>query len=305
MNNNSAQFGQSIIIVGLARNLAHCIEKEIRRIEKLFRGFSQVDWVIVESDSDDNTLKILSELSRKIENFNVVSLGRLRDSIPHRVERIAICRNHYLSFIEERLKADAQTWVCIFDLDRLNLKLKKSSIENAIGSGIADVYFANQQGPYYDIFALRHKYFNPNDCFDVQKKLTDEGVDLHLATEMAVYSKMIRIPKASAPLDVDSAFGGFGIYRSTALTGLRYSHEIEGKLVCEHVPLNLALAARGYRLVIMPNLVNARYTEHTRHLRRSRYICTPVRSLTKNLLFWAVGESRSQKMYEKLLEFRR
>ena len=36
-----------------------------------------INWLLIESDSSDNTLKILDKLKKKDKNFNYKSLGKL------------------------------------------------------------------------------------------------------------------------------------------------------------------------------------------------------------------------------------
>ena len=77
-----------ILIVGLANNCSKTIKDEIKNIDISFSGFKKKNWLIVESDSNDNTFEILNSIN-DIENFYFTGLGILKDRFPKRTERIA------------------------------------------------------------------------------------------------------------------------------------------------------------------------------------------------------------------------
>ena len=117
---------------------------------------------------------------------------------------------------------------------------------------------ANQWGPYYDVFALRHEVWSPNNCWDVQRFLGNRGMNEAEATACAVYSRMISISESEDWIEVDSAFGGLGI------RGLRYQGlNPRGEEVSEHVSFNQQIRDRGGRVFINPRLINGALNEHS------------------------------------------
>ena len=82
-------------------------------------------------------------------------------------------------------------------------------IEDKKWSGL----FANQSGLYYDIYALRSRGWCEVNCFEEYEFLSNQ-YGRKIAKEIAIWSKMKRIAKKSALIEVDSAFGGLGIYRT-------------------------------------------------------------------------------------------
>ena len=89
----------SIVVVGTARNCAQWIAGTIADLQEALSGFRRVQWLIVESDSDDDTPAQLQALSRRIGQFEVRHLGMVRTRLPLRTERLAYCRNTYLPVV--------------------------------------------------------------------------------------------------------------------------------------------------------------------------------------------------------------
>lgn len=157
----------------------------------------------------------------------------------------------------------------ILDLDGLNAGLNTNSLYNALLRPLRwDALFANQTGPYYDIYALRCEDW----CnIDVWQHIRDE-MKFRLfgrhsrkckLIEKEIHARQYNIPPDTPLIPVKSAFGGLGIYRTEALRGLRYScKDKNGRMTCEHVPLHLAMKKRGANLFIDPNLLNSTPKEH-------------------------------------------
>jgi hypothetical protein len=125
-----------------------------------------------------------------------------------------------------------------------------------------DVCTANQRGPYYDIWALRHRIWSPNDCWKQYEFLRSHNAQREVAAWAAMYSKMITIGEAEEWIPVDSAFGGLAIYRRCTLDGVRYAGLDEaGEPLCEHVWLNNQIRSSGYRIFINPKLINTADTD--------------------------------------------
>ena len=77
----------------------------------------------------------------------------------------------------------------------------------------------------------------------------------------AIYSKMIRIPKSYPWIKVDSAFGGFAIYKSAIFFDHNYDcRENSGALVSEHVDFHSNIS--DLNLYINPALVNAHWNTY-------------------------------------------
>jgi glycosyltransferase involved in cell wall biosynthesis len=263
MKNNIDNF----LIVGLVRNCADSIDADICRLQSVFCEFKNVSWLLVESDSSDNTLSKLNELANKVDHFKFVSLGDLRNDLPIRTQRLAFCRNKYLEEFRTNSLYESIDYVALVDLDGINNVLSKDALMSCWENDGWDVCTANQAGPYYDIWALRHAEWSPNDCYKARDFLVKTGVSYFSATIRSVYSKMIRISPKSDWIAVSSAFGGFAIYKRSALDkGFYVGLDNEGFEVCEHVGMHQQMIDRGLKIFINPKMINATYTEHTIYL---------------------------------------
>lgn len=253
----------SLVIVGCVRNGAKTLRRAIETLARATAGFATVRFLIVESDSTDDTPAELQRLRNERTGFQFTSLGALAERIPARTERIAACRNRYL----DELRLDPQyaqvDYVMVADLDGVNNDLRAEAVATCWASkqpwdGVA----ANQRDAYYDIWALRHPDWCPVDCHEQYSRLRTM-FDKPRALAIAIHSRMARLSPRSEWIEVDSAFGGLAIYRREALLAGRYSGVCEGRAVCEHVPLHAELRAQGCRIFINPALINAHRTDHS------------------------------------------
>jgi glycosyltransferase involved in cell wall biosynthesis len=253
----------SLLIVGCVRNGAKTLGRAVETLARATAGFALVRFLIVESDSTDDTLAELQRLRNQRAGFQFTSLGALAEQMPARTERIAACRNRYL----DELRLDAQyaqvDYVMVADLDGVNDDLRAEAVATCWASQQPwDVVTANQRDAYYDIWALRHPDWCPVDCHDQYSRLR-AMFDKPRAKDIAIHSRMVPLSPQAEWIEVDSAFGGLAIYRREALLAGRYNGICEGRSVCEHVPLHAALRARGYRIFINPALINADRTDHS------------------------------------------
>ena len=127
---------------------------------------------------------------------------------------------------------------------------------------------ANQSGRYYDVWALRHPLWSPNDCWEELEFRRRYIKFPELALAYSIRSRMIKIPKNSKWIEVDSAFGGLAIYKSElfSLDGKYSGLTSEGRKTCEHVEFHKSLTESGKRIFINPRLINARITDHSRRM---------------------------------------
>jgi len=254
---------KGIAIVGLARNCGAVIERNVHKLRESFASFDRIRWFVVESDSDDDTLERLARLEREIDGFSYFSAGRLRERYPRRTERIAVCRNICL----DALGSDDFSgidYVAVADFDGVNDRLSRAAVDSCWSERTDwDAVFANQPDIYYDVWALRHADWNPGDCWRQQRFLMRFALSPAQAEYVAIIGKMIAIPASSPWLEVDSAFGGLGIYRRDALLRGRYVGIVDGQEVCEHVHLHRVMREAGARLYINPRLVNGGVNEHS------------------------------------------
>ena len=270
---------KNFLIAGLTRNCEANIKSNVKKINDAFSNSNSVQWIIIESDSNDETLKRLEELKEEFK-LDYYSLGKLQNKYSLRTERIARCRNEYLEQIRCNSSYINIDYVVVADLDGVNNNLKPESVEKCWDLDVSwDACFANQSAPYYDIWALRHNIWSPNDCFKHEKFLKKNNFSEFKSRFISVYSKMIWIPKNAKPIKVNSAFGGLGIYKRKFFDeGIYKGLDKEGNEICEHVFFHTERKG-SKNLFIVPSLINSSYNEHSRQSKRLNLLILFIASL--------------------------
>jgi hypothetical protein len=251
--------GYTFFIVGLARNVSQSLLRDLRRIEDSFGHHTIMGWHIIESDSKDSTVEVLQNRCLEQSNFSFYSAGNLRLIIKERTERIAYCRNLYLDYIKENKISDLVDYIVVVDFDGINNCLSQNSIAHCFEDLNWDALFPYQNNYYYDVYALRHKYWAPNDPFAQENFLVGAGISPYIARYFSLVLRKRIKPNNSKRLKVDSAFGGIGIYRSHCFRILvRYSGMTDsGEQVCEHVNFHRQLNDSGMNLYIDFDFINS------------------------------------------------
>ena len=261
---------KKILITGVTRNGGAKLTQEINTLRTAFGNSKEIYFLIIESDSEDATVEILSSLATHDEKFQYISLGRLEESIKLRTERIAYCRNFYLEKIRSDPVYKDIDFVAVVDLDGVNNHLRKEAVNSCFARADWSVCTANQSGNYYDLWALRHPIWSPVDCWGQYRFLSQytDISDLQKKTDLifiTVHSKMIHLPQDSPWIEVNSAFGGLAIYKKECLLeGLYVGMTQEGLETCEHVSLHASISQRGHKIFINPRLINTDFTEHSK-----------------------------------------
>lgn len=253
-----------VVICGVARDCARSIERDIRNLQRAASLFRRVQVLVVESDSSDDTLAILQRLNAKDPSVRFVSLGRLRERHPKRTQRIAMARNACLDELASNPIYASASHVIVVDLDGMGRDLTREALATCWAADAPpwDMCAANQGDYYYDVWAIRHPQWCPGDCWREHEALVPllgrDGAD-----EVAIFSRMVHIAPSRPWIEVESAFGGLAIYRRASIGAARYvGLDDQGREVCDHVGLNLAMRAAGCRLFVNPALINARSTKH-------------------------------------------
>jgi hypothetical protein len=247
---------KSILVTGIARDVGKILPRELNRIEKkLKKIFELVTFLVIESDSKDNTTKVLNDIKNERNNFDYKSLGKIESILPNRIQRLAFCRNIYVKEIRENKLYEDIDFVAIVDFDIKNNRLRLNELKKLIGEHSWSAIFANQTGLYYDIYALRKKGWVENDCFTEYRKFS-MSMSSQDAKELAIWSKMRKIRRNSPLIPVDSAFGGLGIYRKNVFMKFDYSLSPEQLHESEHVSLHKKITDSNGLLFINPNMTN-------------------------------------------------
>lgn len=259
----SCVFHSEILVVGLARNCGESVSSSISVIQRALKRFRKVSWLVIESDSDDSTVDVLRRIECDVDGFGFISLGALKDSFPLRTDRIARCRNKYLEELENNPSYSEVDFLVVSDLDGVSEKFTEDAFLSCWSRTGWGGCTANQNGPYYDIYALRHPAWCPGDALR-QSEFLAAYMDNEDAMSIAIRSKMIKIPADSEWIEVESAFGGLAVYKKESVLGARYNGlDDRGREVCEHVDFHRMIRSKGFGVYINPRLINSDYNEHS------------------------------------------
>jgi hypothetical protein len=268
---------ERIIIAGCARDCGRWLPAVLANIDRLSRLFAETAVVIVENDSRDDTKDQLLRWGRGRRNFHLLQLDGLGNE-RQRGLRLEIARNAYIAAIRGRKTLNTHDYLCVLDFDEVNERpITVEGIEEGLAllrSGEAAGVFANQLGSYYDLWTLRHPTLCPGDAWEevldyaLEHKVSDE-----IAFARTFGRHVLELPPDTPPLEVESAFGGFGIYAMSYV--MRNPNPYLGSRVkllpgqpggrlqiarwqqCEHVHFNAGIRHLGGRLLIVPAMINA------------------------------------------------
>jgi len=265
-----------VIFAGVARDCESYLPAVLRNIENMSKIFSDSAYMFVENDSKDNTKKILSDWGRDKAGFYLINLDGLK-SIPVKTVRLEMARNAYLQTFKYYPELRDYDYVVIIDMDQsgeyvIDLLEISKALNFLAASPIAAAVFANQTGKYYDMWAYRSVPICPGDIWEdvLDYKLSNNCSDQVAFDEMFA-KRVFVIEPQSDPIKVDSAFGGFGIYKMRYVLNnpnpyLGYKTKLisqgDGKLLyarwqtCEHVHFHTGIKSQGGEMYILPSLIN-------------------------------------------------
>jgi glycosyltransferase involved in cell wall biosynthesis len=268
------------VLVGTISNAAGNLRSDLSRVINAMSTLDLMQIFLVESDSKDATLSILEELRQEVENFTFVSLGDLRLEIPDRIHRIRYCRNVYVQEIRNILKTSDLDFVVVADLDGMNSRISSAAVQSSFNRDDWGAVLANQRGGYYDVLALRHPTWCPQDVLvDLRNeqslidktslpwksliRRTRRRVAYDHARKKAIYSKMIKIKHNEDWIEVNSGFGGLGIYKAKVFKSFDYSL-LDGDLdfESEHVALSKRMIGDGQKIFINPRMINNNFNTY-------------------------------------------
>jgi hypothetical protein len=261
-----------VIIGGLARNCATYLPQTLgwfTEARTYFHPDSKI--VLITNDSTDNTETLLAEFAASHPDFvKLYTLNGLHAKKPRRTERLAFCRNLFMTHAHAThpdydyiLLADMDDITANFDPRRILACFDPAQTPAEWGA------LAAAAAPkYYDIWALRSKHHGMEyDCWDAIRHAMQKGTPYNTAVRDHVDRWRFKTMPTDAPIEVESAFGGICLYRMAATRGCIYSgiptHCTLGATntlsclpeVCEHVSFHAQMRERhGARIWIFPPL---------------------------------------------------
>lgn len=229
-------FDVEIFFCGLSKNNINTLKKNIDFIFHYSKKtiFNNINLLVVDSNSEDGSKEFLNNLSKLNMFVDVVHKDNLK-LVTSRIERIKICRNLCLDYIQKNSKNGVRIYIpCDTDfflfsntstdqLDSLILKVLSTNKSSAI--------FPVSNPYYYDIFALRAQgWLNINSQLIVSRLKKYLRIGSFLFNYLFIFRyqlspEEIKIKK----FKVKSAFGGIGIYNLSNINLNRQKYEVSNK----------------------------------------------------------------------------
>jgi glycosyltransferase involved in cell wall biosynthesis len=265
-----------VIIAGTAQNCSDYLSAVLKNIDNISELFSEVGYVFVKNDSTDNTRQLLQEWGGNKTNFHLIDFDGLKN-VPARTVRLEIARNAYIEAIKYYKNLKDFDYLIVLDMDEVGAySIETQAVFDVLqfleSSPSRAAAFANQKGAYYDMWALRHPTICPNDVWEevlnysTKNKCSDDE-----AYAQTLAKKIFSLDEIKEPIQVDSAFGGMGIYKMqyvlnnpnpylgsiTKIISLGDSGTgFVKKQVCEHVHFHAGIKSQAGEMFIIPNLIN-------------------------------------------------
>ena len=275
----------SIIVCGCTKNSASYIQHEINNILNLKSLFLSLDIVIYENDSTDNTKNLLKSMEKN-KKLTLISESGIQARLKYRTMIIAHGRNKLVEFVISR---DTYDYMIMVDLDNVMRDFDKQGLIDAFSYDLKtwDVLTGNCKNIYYDIWALRlnKNKWNTNhdkiwnrcldyDCWDMVNHKYQQGFN-----EKSYHIKPFQkhIPRELSLLEVDSSFGGIGIYKVSKIKNCKYygytrycsckKYDISSgecmRETCEHVSFHEDMIKKhNAKIFICPQLIIKDQPEH-------------------------------------------
>ena len=269
---------KSVVFSGLARDCGQSLLYVLDNVHLIATQFGKAGFVFAENDSKDATPQTLKVFAAHQTDCHILNCDGIGKKLPERTRRFAYLRNSCLGFIRADKKLRSYDYLVVMDMDDVNIApLDRDAIVKAVQfmetqDEIAGV-FANCRGIYYDMWTLREPRLCPGDVFEEQL----DFVVAHQVDDLTAYKatferRLFSLSESEPPLEVESAFGGLGIYKMRYALRATYKGQKPKEVVqngkksrfqlqvCEHVHFNHDIRRHGGKLYILPFLVN-RVTE--------------------------------------------
>jgi len=241
------QIPSSVVIVGCAKNIANYLPNSIEVLRMIRSCFMESRVIIYENDSNDDTLNILENFAKDDKRVEIISQKNVRGL---RTQVLSHGRNILL----QKALSYKPEYLVVMDMDIINLELTKKGFLSSFDYNFDwAAMFANQKDFYYDIYALRTLddwlNFDFHLCLNIIKDY-----------EYCVQSRSKKIDENNDPIQVHSAFGGLGIYKTKYIPAeARYYGGENENEECEHVPFNKKILGK---LFINPKMLNSSGKDH-------------------------------------------
>jgi len=239
----------NIIIAGTCMNVDIYIKNILSHIDKCGSKFNSYHVIIFENDSIDKTRELLLECKKN--NYTYIFKDGMCDKEKSRTRRLAYARNQILEKVRELNISNNYDYLLLLDMDNVNENgTFVETIDRCFEDNLDtwDMMGANQNGEYYDKWALRKSGQLNYDCWQKIKKHgnTEEAKKKYIKSIKYKYEDDGKL------VPVTSAFGGTAIYKLKSIPKkcVYKGYHLTGDDKCEHVDFNKCIKKNGGKLFI-------------------------------------------------------
>jgi hypothetical protein len=252
----------TLLIGALTKNGCKYIPHVLKNIQTYASCFQDYFVLIIDGDSNDGTEKMLKHWAklqpdkRFIINEKDVEVCSKANG---RGEKLTAARQYTIDFLQAQKRFNNQTLLLLLDTDSVNASpLNIQGFTSCFERDDWSALFVNQPTVYYDVWALRDA-----ECVD------DWQIEWRLCGDVNCHKKyQARKDPSIGWWPVKSAFGGAGLYKTSALLEAQPTYkcaqmwkapnnQLYQLPICEHVPFHLALIEAGHKLFINCKWLNA------------------------------------------------
>jgi hypothetical protein len=246
---------KKLVVGALFKDSAHVFSKFRKRMENLKNYFNDVQFVIFENDSKDNSRILLLNWELEDKNFHMIKckennfcLLNQVNPISHgivsvnRMKKMSAYRNYIKKYVDEHfihydyfMMIDSDT-TGGFSIEGLAYSFGTNLNWDMMSAfGLTGIVLTGGQLIYYDFIA----YLNNLNTFSELKKIIDINF-------IKYYHDFI---------PVDHAFGGLTIYKMSSIKNVDYTSK-DGKYICEHTIFTNNMKDKGFtKFYINPKLI--------------------------------------------------
>lgn len=244
-----------VVFAALVRDVEDRMPEIEKKVEKMGKMFEDYRVLIVENDSKDGTRKYLLSWAKRNPRVTILGCGRnvtgtcsIKSAVDktdghgvdrRRINKMVDLRNIYLEEIKTNQELAEFDYAIFWDLDMIGsvyidgVAHSMDYLERRPDIDVVCAYGIYRWGLltlFYDTYALLLK----NEPFHIDMKTVH---DVRKGLWEAKYDR------GEEPVEVDSCFSGFAIYRVKSLLpdNVIYDMSDENNLECEHVRLNIKI----------------------------------------------------------------
>lgn len=262
----------NLTIISACKNVNEHLDENFHHICEFKKHFKNVNLIIAENDSYDNTFESLKKQISKYKIGELYNFNGLDAQISERTHRLSFLLNFLLKKVPQNTD-----YVVNIDFDGLLKNFNVNSLLSCFeyDPNTWDMMGANCNNRYYDVWTLRYKDLE-YDCWDLIHHLNQANQNDNSLIKEYVGKKQIYIDPNEKLIPVNSCFGGLGIYKYKSISNINYSATIDtcecknfnvtGNCLsyrCQHVGFHFDMISKNKsKLFINPRLLVNCQTEH-------------------------------------------